>query len=238
MPTDEPVPQPAAPVDAPVDDGTDLLDRFDEVLPGHRELGAALLARYQEPHRRYHGVAHLRYVLDQIDALGGRDHDLFVVRLAAWFHDAVHDVPARELSNEEASARLAIRELGRVGLEQEDLGEIARIVRMTETHKPGSRDPNGNLLSDADLAVLAGTPEDYAAYVAAVRAEYPKLSDADFDRGRFAVLFPLAANQLFRTGRGHKLEAAAHANLDAEVAVLADRLGLDLTELDPATYGA
>ncbi|MGI8458740.1 MAG: HD domain-containing protein [Propionibacteriaceae bacterium] len=234
MPTDKPTPV----LVPPSEEGSDLLDRFEEVLPGHRELGAALLARYQEPHRRYHDVGHLRFVLDQIDALSGRDHDLFVVRLAAWFHDAVYDVPTRELSNEEASARLAIRELGRVGLEQEDLGEISRIIRMTQTHKPGSRDPNGNLLSDADLAVLAGTPEEYAAYVAAVRAEYAKVSDEDFDRGRFAVLFPLAASQLFRTGRGHKLEAAAHTNLDAEIGELADRLGLDLEELDPASFGA
>ena len=83
------------------------------------------------------------------------DQDLFLVRLAAWFHDAVYAIPAGQVSNEEASARLAIRTLGRAGLEQEDLNQVARLVRLTETHVPGARDPEGELLCDADLAILA-----------------------------------------------------------------------------------
>ena len=71
--------------------------------------------------------------------------------------------PAGQVSNEEASARLAIRRLGRTGLEQEDLTQVARLVRLTETHVPGARDPEGELLCDADLAILAAEPAAYAA---------------------------------------------------------------------------
>src|SRR5215212_8745420 len=103
------------------------------------------------------------------------DHDVFLVQLAAWYHDAVYAIPAGQISNEEASARLALRELSLVGLEQEDLNQVARLVRLTETHQPGPRDPDGELLCDADLAILASDPADYAAYVADIRAEYARV---------------------------------------------------------------
>ena len=143
------------------------MTRWDATLPDQPALGADLIRRYSEPHRRYHTTEHLRHVLTMIDELADDSHDLFLVRLAAWFHDAVYAIPPGQVSNEEASARLALRELGRAGLEQEDLTQVARLVRLTETHLPGPRDPDGELLCDADLAILAAEPDGYARYVAA-----------------------------------------------------------------------
>jgi predicted metal-dependent HD superfamily phosphohydrolase len=128
----------------PTDDQkSDLLARWHATLPRQQELGENLITRYSEPHRRYHTTKHLLHVLTMIDRLAD-DHDIFLVRLAAWFHDAVYAIPAGQVSNEEASARLALRELSRVGLEQEDLNQVARLVRLTETHVPGPRDPEAN----------------------------------------------------------------------------------------------
>jgi len=203
----------------------DLLAAWEGLLPGQADLGNELLGRYAEPHRRYHTVAHLAAVLDWVDRLAG-DQDLFLVRLAAWFHDAVYAVPPGQVTNEEASARLAVRRLGRVGLEQEDLNEVARLVRLTATHRPGPRDDNGALLCDADLAVLAGTSEEYAAYVAAVRAEYAFVPDEAFAAGRLAVLSELLQGELFRTNKGRALSARARANVEAEVLTLAETAGV------------
>ena len=147
------------------------------MLPASRRSGLDLIRRYSEPHRRYHTAEHLRQVLAMIDELADDSHDLFLVRLAAWFHDAVYAIPPGQVSNEEASARLALRELARTGLEQEDLNQVARLVRLTETHLPGSRDPEGELLCDADLAILAAEPEAYARYVEQVREEYASVPD-------------------------------------------------------------
>lgn len=210
-----------------------LKPRFLEVLPEHGEVADALLDRYAESHRRYHDQRHLAFVLDRIDELGTGKHDLYLVRLAAWFHDAVYDIPARELTNEEASARLAIRTLARCGLEQEDLGEIARLVRLTETHR--ANDPNGELLCDADLAILAAEPDVYRQYVADVRAEYAALDDDQFDRGRLEVLLHFGGRDIFRTSKGRKLNDAAQANLLAEANELIDRLGVR-SELDPDSW--
>src|SRR4051812_33746619 len=92
----------------------ELADRWQSLLPANPELGASLVRRYAEPHRRYHNRAPLLQVLRMVDQLAG-DEDLYLVRLGAWFHDAVYDLPERELTNEEASARLSVRELSRAG---------------------------------------------------------------------------------------------------------------------------
>ena len=158
-------------------DHAELMDRWNATLPRQPVIGADLIRRYSEPHRRYHTAEHLRQVLVMIDELADDSHDTFLVRLAAWFHDAVYAIPPGQVSNEEASARLALRELARTGLEQEELSQVARLVRLTETHLPGSRDPDGELLCDADLAILAAAPEAYARYVEQVREEYASVPD-------------------------------------------------------------
>ena len=223
MPTDEPSTRPGHSTSAG-DIGTELIERWEATLPNQAEMGADLIRRYSEPHRRYHTTDHLRHVLIMIDELAD-DHDLFLVRLAAWFHDAVYAIPPGQVSNEEASARLVIRELGRAGLEQEDLTQVARLVRLTETHLPGPRDREGELLCDADLAILAAEPAAYARYVEAVRAEYAAISEADFLAGRLAVLTGLADREIFRTAKGRRLTGAARANLEAEMRSLSERLG-------------
>ena len=204
---------------------SELLARWNATLPRQQELGENLITRYSEPHRRYHTTKHLLHVLTMIDRLAD-DHDLFLVRLAAWFHDAVYAIPAGQVSNEEASARLALRELSRVGLEQEDLNQIARLVRLTETHVPGPRDPEGELLCDADLAILASDPADYADYVAAVREEYAQLPEEEFLAGRLAVLTELADGEIFRTAKGWRLTDPARVNIAVELAALRERLGI------------
>ena len=42
--------------------------------PGSGPLGAELLRRYAEPHRRYHTTEHLAAVLDHVDELAGGAH--------------------------------------------------------------------------------------------------------------------------------------------------------------------
>ena len=203
----------------------DLRARWQATLPDQPEIADDLLRRYAEPHRRYHTAEHLHHVLTMIDELAD-DQDLFLVRLAAWFHDAVYAIPVGQVSNEEASARLAIRMLARAGLEQEDLTQVARLVRLTETHVPGARDPEGELLCDADLAILAAPPDAYARYVEQIRTEYAAVPEQGFLAGRLVVLTDLAAREIFRTAKGRRLTPAARANLEAEMRTLTAALSL------------
>ncbi|GGS97000.1 hypothetical protein GCM10010156_63980 [Planobispora rosea] len=191
-----------------------LLDRWRTLTgPGAEALGLDLITRYGEPHRRYHTAAHLEAVLDHVDALAGHAANPDLVRLAAWFHDAVYD-PARS-DNEERSARLAERALPEAGLPAEAVAAVARLVRLTVTHDPAPGDADGAVLCDADLAILAAPPEVYAAYAAAVREEYAFVPDDAFRSGRAAVLRSLLdLPSIFRVA---DLEEAARANIHAEL---------------------
>lgn len=191
--------------------------RWNALLPGHPELGRDLLSRWNEPHRHYHGVAHLLAVLEALDAL--TEHAVpRELALAAWFHDAVYNGSPND---EEDSALLAQRSLLGI-LGPSSSAEVARLVRLTASHSPAPLDFAGELLCDADLAILGSAPAGYARYVAAVRREYAHVAEADFIQGRAAVLRRLLAlDPLFRTEKGHSLWAVqAHANLRAELDAL------------------
>ncbi|MEU3842007.1 hypothetical protein AB0E88_18485 [Streptomyces sp. NPDC028635] len=179
-----------------------------------------LLAHWQEPQRHYHTLTHLTAVLDHVDTLEKYADDPDLVRLAAWFHDAVY-LPERS-TNEERSARLAERALTEAGLSQQGTAEVARLVRLTVGHDPADDDRNGQVLCDADLAILAAPPSAYAAYTAAVREEYHFVPNDAFRAGRSDVLrHLLALPRLFSTPYGTEhWEATARYNLRSELEML------------------
>ncbi|MEW1691654.1 hypothetical protein ACIQOF_11330 [Streptomyces sp. NPDC091265] len=180
-----------------------------------------LLARWAEPQRRYHTTAHLTAVLDRVDTLAGHAADADAVRLAAWFHDAVYRPDRTE--NEERSAALAERALPEAGVPAAITAEVARLVRLTVSHDPADGDTNGEVLCDADLAILAASPKGYAQYAAQVREEYGFVPDDAFREGRAAVLRQLLElPRLFRTPHGTaEWEPKARHNLLTELELLA-----------------
>ena len=191
--------------------------------PGEVErVGTGLLGRWGEPHRTYHDVRHLAAVLDTVGKYAATAGDADAVRLAAWYHDAVYD-PARA-DNEAASAALAVAQLTALGVGAGTVAEVARLVEVTAGHDVAAGDRNAALLVDADLAVLAGSPEAYGDYVAAVRREYAHVPDDLFRQGRAAVLRRLLAlPRLFHTPElAAWAEPAARRNLTAELAALTE----------------
>jgi predicted metal-dependent HD superfamily phosphohydrolase len=198
----------------------DLSDRWP--LPDCPDLRDQLAAAYADPSRGYHDTRHLGEVLDRLGELAGHGaaYDATPVLLAAWFHDAVYD---GERDAEERSATWAEEALPAVA-PAPLVAEVARLVRLTETHTPEDADANGCALSDADLGILAAPLGRYEEYVAAVRREYAHLDDEVFDAGRAEVLRGLAAKpHLFHTAYARdRWEAAARVNVERELAALAD----------------
>ncbi|MFI6256262.1 metal-dependent phosphohydrolase [Micromonospora zamorensis] len=208
----------------------DLLDRWRIAARGagagsgltSTGAGEQLLARWREPHRHYHTVAHLTAVLDVVDEHADLAGWPDVVRLAAWFHDAVYDPRAVGDANERDSAALAESVLAGLGVPAPTAAEVRRLVLLTAGHTVAPADPDGALLCDADLAVLAAPPADYDRYAAAIRREYAHVPEPAFRAGRAAVLTGLLAlPALFRLPPlAARWEEPARDNVRRELAAL------------------
>ena len=198
----------------------DLERWWPDLLSEQPQIRERLVTAYDDPARGYHDLRHLREVLEHLDDLVPADHpERDAVVLAAWFHDAVYDAVG---DNEERSARLADAVLTQAGVPIPLVDEVTRLVRLTASHDPAADDLPGQLLCDADLAILAAGRERYDAYVAGVRQEYAEVPDADFRAGRKAVLEDLLAHDtLFHSDAAReRWEEKARANVSAEVAAL------------------
>jgi predicted metal-dependent HD superfamily phosphohydrolase len=183
--------------------------------------GEDLRRRWAESPRHYHDTTHLRAVLSVVDSTSAPDVDRDAVRLAAWFHDAVYDPRATGAANEQASAVLAVRTLTDLGLPAATVDEVSRLVLLTVTHAPEPGDRNGELLCDADLAILSAPPAAYDTYAAQVRREYAHVPDDLFRAGRAAVLRHLLdLPALYRLPSTSGWEPRARANLERELAAL------------------
>ncbi|MCL8024163.1 HD domain-containing protein [Nocardioides bruguierae] len=207
-------------------------------LPDAEDLRERLVDAWSEPHRGYHDLTHLAEVLARLEelAVAGVPFPVLPVVLAAWFHDAVYD---GERDAEERSAVWAEVELPAV-VGEETAAEVARLVRLTETHTPEDDDVAGCALSDADLAILAAPAWRYEEYVRTVRAEYAHLDDATFHAGRVHVLEHLAEKPaLFHTRPAREQwEEQARANLAAEVGRLRAALEADQAADQPTEQPA
>ena len=185
-----------------------------------RAVLADLVARWSEPHRRYHDLTHLAEVLTVLPRLP--KGNAVPVRLAALFHDAVYRPDVAGTANEEASAVLLERLAPGCGFGPATVTEAVRLVLLTAGHAPHAGDVNGAALCDADLAILAAPPMRYLDYASGVRAEYAHVDGKTFASGRAAVLRDLEARRpLFATEYGQReFEAVARSNIARELSML------------------
>jgi predicted metal-dependent HD superfamily phosphohydrolase len=207
-----------------VSDEVELRAAWSEAIGRDARCMAAfddVLGRHREPHRRYHGVRHVVWVVRHVHELvvDVAVRDAPAVAAAAFFHDAVYHPRASD--NEAESAALAERVLAELGWDARRCRAVGDLVRATAGHEPDG-DPDRNVLIDADLAVLGSEPAAYQAYATGVRVEYAYLDDDAWRRGRAEVLRRLLARQpLFATEPGRRRwESRARANLAAELATL------------------
>lgn len=185
--------------------------------------GADLLARWAEPHRRYHSTRHLVEMFwafeDLTDAGELGEDDAALGRIAAWLHDAVYDPSAVVGANESASAELAERLLPRVRLDAAAVDTVVELVQMTADHAVRRDSALHRAFHDADVWILASPQERFDEYCGQVREEYAVVPDEQFRPARAHILRDLAAGEwiyLTEYGRRH-WDAAARRNVDREL---------------------
>jgi predicted metal-dependent HD superfamily phosphohydrolase len=193
---------------------------------GVAQAGADLLARWEEPARRYHTTRHLVEMFGALEDLeeAGEidDRQSSVARLAAWFHDAIYDPAATPGANEMDSAAVARATLPLLRVQDKDMDSIDRLIRLTARHDADAAEPLDAAFHDADLWILSAPHERFDEYCAQVREEYAHVPDAAYREGRAAILGPLLhRDRIYRTPRAlHRWETSARINLGRELSRL------------------
>lgn len=180
-----------------------------------------LEAAYAEPHRRYHGRAHIVHCLEMLDDVAGlAAPDRRLLAWAIWWHDAVYDPRAPD--NEARSAEMARSDLAALGASPDERDEVARLILLTAGHAVEPDDRLGALLVSIDLSILGAPRADYDAYASGVRQEYAHVPDEMWRDGRARVLRRfLDAPVLFPDPAfATRLDTPARANLARELATL------------------
>ncbi len=180
-----------------------------------------LIARYGEPHRRYHTMTHIEDCLAQVAASTDMTDDQRALMDAAiWFHDVIYD-PTRN-DNEAESAKMAADRLAAEGAPQAFIDEVARLILLTAGHSVQAGDVLGARLVSIDLSILGAAPDRYDAYAAAIRDEYAHVPDPLYRTGRALIMGRfLESPHLFADPVwANRFEAQARNNLGREIAAL------------------
>lgn len=200
-----------------------LLRSWNATVPSAPEIGRDLLDRWDSPGREYHTSVHLAEVLDNIHRLDsaapGDCDSRLVLRLAAWYHDAVHR--GRPEEDERDSADLATADLAGV-LAPDVLDRVGRLILGTIDHTAAGRDPLWPIFHDADLGILAAPPGRYGRYTRAVRREYSHVPEDTFRRTRAEILEGfLSQDRIYLTDfASARWEDVARNNLRSEITSL------------------
>lgn len=196
------------------------------MLDGHPCILADLRARLAEPHRVYHGQAHIDALLEAFRARRGTVRDPDAVELAIWFHDAVYRPGAPD--NERRSAAL-LRALLDGAVPAPALAAAETMILATERHAvpdglPAALAADVAVFLDMDMAILGAAPAAYDGYAAGVAREFvPFVGAAAYRRGRAAFLRGTleSGRPLFVTDRARaELEGPARSNMRRELAAL------------------
>ncbi len=173
----------------------------------------ALLAAYQEPHRKYHTLQHLDECLSQFDAVRHLGEYPSEVELGLWFHDAIYDVARSD--NEQRSADWAGAALVEAGAPASVVERVELLILATR-HTGAPTAPDEQLLVDIDLAILGADADRFAEYERQIRDEYGFVPRPQFESRRRAILQSfLARDRIYNTPHFHsELEARARANLE------------------------
>ena len=187
-----------------------------------RQLGAAnpdprlhgeLIARYSEPHRRYHTVRHLDECFERLDEIRSLARHPAEIELALWFHDAIYDVKRHD--NEEKSADWARASATAAGVAADACERVYSLILSTR-HQAAANGVDAEILVDIDLSILGAVLVRFDEYERQVREEYSWVPDFLFRRERKAILKEfLARPRIFSTTHFRdRYEQQARSNIE------------------------
>ena len=182
-----------------------------------------VVARYSEPHRKYHTMQHLHECFGKLQELRALARKPEEIELALWFHDAVYDTKRKD--NEERSAEWARSAVLEAGVAAPAGDRVYELVMATR-HNAVPAGIDAQILVDVDLSILGARPDRFDEYEQQVREEYSWVPGLIFRRERRKLLEGfLERKTVFQTERFiAAYDAQARSNLQRSIKKLSSTL--------------
>jgi predicted metal-dependent HD superfamily phosphohydrolase len=173
-------------------------------------------ASYSSRNRYYHTLSHLQNVMDELTASQQDISDWHVMQFSVYYHDIVYN--ALKNNNEEKSAALAESRMQSLQVPTEKITKAKLLILATKGHHVSS-DPEINIFTDADLAVLGKPWNVYSEYARQIRKEYSVYPDLIYNPGRKKVLNHfLSMERIYKTDLFfQRYETKSRSNMEKEL---------------------
>lgn len=191
-----------------------------------------IIARYSEPGRYYHGLAHLEHGLKFLEICFKRGlisrRDFGLLLFTYFYHDVIMHF-GRKDNELESAHRLGEFMIAAGFMWDHDTKRMQNLLMGTRDHQNPKdmddlplEDPLWPILNDADLLVFSAPFNIYDKYRENIWLEYSAICDRPtFVAGRLAFLKNFKKKTLFRTkGMAKRGEAIAAQNIDDEILFL------------------
>ncbi len=156
----------------------------------------AVIGRYEQPGRHYHGLRHLVECLEhpEID----KAHNPTSVRLALFFHDYFYDTRAKD--NEKRSADVLSLYISSWLRRPGAAYDGCYMILATEKHaidviKHHDVADDAKLVLDCDLSILGRPMERYAQYESDIQLEYSQYPQEVFKAARRNIMLDFAKRE-------------------------------------------
>lgn len=140
-----------------------------------------VLSHYDEAHRFYHTIDHIRDVVKKLEDKGLNQSELF---LAAVFHDIIYNPKSN--TNEEDSAEFFIKAAGSSSLSSDQKAHVKQLILDTKTHKPTVKFSEDFIA--IDLSVLNGDFGDLLNYEQQIFKEFQFVDYKIYKEKRVEIL--------------------------------------------------
>lgn len=147
-------------------------------------LTVEFMRLYSQPHRHYHGLAHILECMSEYDRVRGLFEDPRAAEMALLYHDIVYEPYMG--CNERLSANKAAFDCSRLRAGTAFQNSVCDMIMATAHSSPLSGD--AALVADIDLSILATPWERFSEYEKQIRKEYITVSDRDYVSKRTVVL--------------------------------------------------
>ena len=193
-----------------------LITSFENDETFANELWEPIEMAYTEPHRHYHNLDHIRFMVQKALEIESLISDMNVLLFSIFYHDIVYKVTKG--NNELKSAEIAEKAALEAGLGADGARLCYHQILATKAHEL-SENQDTNYLTDIDLCILGESPQVYDQYVSHIRKEYQIYPGFLYRKGRKKVVQHfLQMDQIFKTAYFFdRYESQARANLGREL---------------------